>query len=42
MGLARMPDPETSLIRNAEFWARKRGLGQSRERAAADQQSQHA
>jgi nucleoside-diphosphate-sugar epimerase len=28
--LPRMPDPELSLIRNAEFWARKRGFAQLR------------
>jgi nucleoside-diphosphate-sugar epimerase len=28
LGTPRMPNPETSLIRNAEFWAKKRGIGQ--------------
>jgi nucleoside-diphosphate-sugar epimerase len=26
LGIARMPDPELCIIRNAEFWARTRGL----------------
>jgi hypothetical protein len=30
LGIARMPDPELSLIRGAEFWARKRGFAQFR------------
>ena len=25
-GIAHMPDPELCIIRNAEFWARTRGL----------------
>jgi nucleoside-diphosphate-sugar epimerase len=41
MGLPRMPDPETSLIRNAEFWARKRGLGQTRDRTPGAAHSSH-
>lgn len=31
LGIPRMPDPERSLIRNAEFWARKRGFDQLRD-----------
>jgi hypothetical protein len=29
LGIPRMPDPELVLIRNAEYWARKRGFDQA-------------